>query len=44
MTSYHDLEEQLYKGIRSKPSTRIHGTVNWRKKEILKAQASHVGL
>ena len=43
MTSYHDLEEQVYKGIRSKPFTRIHGTVDWRKKEILKTEASNVG-
>ena len=44
MTSYYDIEKQVYKGIRSKPFTRIHGTVDWRKKEILKTQASYVGL
>ena len=44
MTSYHDLEEQVYKGIRSKPFTRIHSTVDWRKNEIIKTQASDVGL
>ena len=44
MTSYHILEEQVYKGIRSKPFTRIHGTVDWIKKEILNTEASDMGL
>ena len=44
MASYHDLKDQFYKGILSNPSTRIHGTVDWRKKEILKTEASDVGL
>ena len=44
MTSYHDLEEQVYKGIRSNPFTRIHGTDNWRKKEIFNTEASYVVL
>ena len=44
MTSYHGLEKQVYKGIRSKPFTIIHGTVDWRKKDIFKTQASDVGL
>ena len=44
MTFYHDLGEQVYKGIRSKTFTIIHGTVDWRKKEIIKTEASDVGL
>ena len=44
MTFYHDLEEQVYKGIRSNPFTGIHGNFEWRKKEILKTEASDVGL
>ena len=44
MTSYHDLKEKIYKGILSKPFTRIHGTFDWRKKKILKIEASDVGL
>ena len=44
MTSYHDIKEQVYKGIRSKPFTIIHVTVEWRKKVILKTEASDVGL
>ena len=44
MTSCHYLEEQVYKGIQSKTFTGIHGTVNCRKKEIIKTQSSDVGL
>ena len=44
MTSYHDIEDQVYKGIRLNPFTIIHGTVDWRKKEILTAEASDVVL
>ena len=44
MTSYHDLEEQVYKGIWSKPFTSIHVTVDWINKEILKIEESDVGL
>ena len=44
MTSYHALEEQVYKGILSKSFTRIHGTVDLRKKEILKTEEPDMGM
>ena len=44
MTSYHDIEEQVYKVIRLNPFMRIYVTVEWRKKEIIKTEASDVGL
>ena len=44
MTSYHDIGEQVNKGIRSTPFTRIYSTVDWIKKEIIKTQTSDVGL
>ena len=44
MTSYHDLEEKVYKVTRLKPFTRIRVTVDWRKKEIFNTEALDVGL
>ena len=35
MTSYHDLEKQVYDDIRAEPYTRIHGRPSWRDKERL---------
>ena len=39
MTSYHDLEDQVYKRVRAKPFTRIYGPPDWQKKELLRTQA-----
>ena len=44
MNSYHDLSEQVYNVILSKPFTRIHGTVDWILKETIMTEASYVGL
>ena len=35
MTSYHDLETQVYEEIRAGPLTRIPGRPSWRSKEKL---------
>ena len=35
MTSYHDLEKQVYEEVRAEPYTRIHGRPSWRDKERL---------
>ena len=39
MTSYHDLEKQVYDDIRATPFTRIHGRPTWRAKEKLLNEA-----
>ena len=39
MTSYHDLEKQVYEDIRATPFTRIHGRSTWRAKEKLLKEA-----
>ena len=39
MTSYHDLERQVYEDIRASPFTRIHGRPTWRAKEKLMKEA-----
>lgn len=39
MTSYHDLEKQIYEEIRASPFTRIHGKPTWRAKEKLVREA-----
>ena len=35
MTSYHDLEKQIYEDVRAEPYTRIHGRPSWSDKERL---------
>ena len=35
MTSYHDLEKQVYEKILAEPYTRIPGRPSWRAKEAL---------
>ena len=44
MTSYHDLEDQVYKRVRAKPFTRIYGPPDWQKKELLKTQAQDAAM
>ena len=39
MTSYHDLEKQVYEDIWAEPYTRIHGRPSWRAKETLAKEA-----
>lgn len=39
MTSYHDLEKQVYEEIRAEPYTRIPGRPTWRSKEALVKEA-----
>ena len=39
MTSYHDLEKQVYEEIRAEPYTRIPGRPSWRAKEALVKEA-----
>ena len=39
MTSYHDLERQVYEDVRAHPFTRIHGRPTWRSKEKLLKEA-----
>ena len=39
MTSYHDLEKQVYEEIRAEPYTRIPGRPSWRSKEALVKEA-----
>ena len=39
MTSYHDLEKQVYEEIQAEPYTRIHGRSSWRAKETLAKEA-----
>ena len=42
MTSYHDLEKQVYEEIRAEPYTRIPGRPSWRAKEgLIKEAKSH---
>ena len=44
MTSYHDLERQVYEDIRAMPFTRIHGRPTWRTKEKLMKEAKRPAL
>ena len=39
MTSYHDLEKQVYDNIGTTPFTRIHGRPTWRANEKLLKEA-----
>ena len=42
MTSYHDLEKQVYEKIRAEPYTRITGWPSWQAKEaFIKESKSH---
>ena len=40
MSSYHDLEKQVYEEIRTEPYTRIHGRPSWHAKETLAKEAN----
>ena len=44
MTSYHDLEKQVYEDIRAEPYTRIPGRPSWRAKEGLAKEARNHAL
>ena len=44
MTSYHDLEDQVYKRVRAKPLMRIYCSPDWQKKELLKNQAQDAAM
>ena len=39
MTSYHDLQKQVYDDIKATPFTRIHGRPTWQTKEKLLKEA-----